>query len=98
MKNLPTYNEWINEGLATGFIGDRIQFNGKDVEVIKIDKMEDRTVLVVKSDSGEIWRVRYDDGQDAYVLDEFEGSLGPTTMPLSTMLLATQPGSPTIAF
>jgi hypothetical protein len=31
-------------------------------------------------------------------IKEFEGSLGPTTMPLSTMLLATQPGSPTIAF
>jgi len=26
-------------------------------------------------------------------INEFEGSLGPTSMPLSTMLLATQPGS-----
>lgn len=98
MKNLLTYEQFMSESTATGFVGDKIQFEGKPVEVVQIEKRDELTILHVKDITGRVFKIRYDDGKDAYVLDEFEGSLGPTTMPLSTMLLATQPGSPTIAF
>lgn len=97
MKNLKTYENWLNENSITT-VGDKIQFAGKPVEIIGIEKRESQTILKVKDIIGKIFNIRYDDDKGCYVIDEFEGSLGPTTLPLSTMLLATQPGSPTITF
>lgn len=108
MKNLPTYEQFLLETespinaplLKTANVGDVVHVDGKALTIKEVVKERDGSMIefTAISNSGQTYKVIYDDGRDAYVLDEFEGSLGPTESPASDLFLATQTAANGIAF
>jgi hypothetical protein len=106
LKNLPTYEQFIleNESTIESLDKDKQEMVKGIAEILKqITDKPNRSSIAkdqIEKFKKEGINFKYADFLEMCGLkvEEFEGSLGPTTMPLSTMLLATQPGSPTIAF
>ena len=107
MKNINTYDQWLVEQngptmkVSPFTVGKTFMMDGKKVSIIGVTKRNGNGSIVdfiAQVEGGKQIKGHYEDGSDSYVLDEFEGSMGPTSVNLSTMLLATQPGSPTVAF
>jgi hypothetical protein len=107
MRNINTYDQWLVEQngptmkVSPFTVGKTIEIQGKKVSIIAVTKRNGNGSIVDfigQVEGGKQIKGHYEDGSDSYVLDEFEGSMGPTSVNLSTMLLATQPGSPTVAF
>ena len=94
MKIINTYDQWLVEQngptmkVSPFTVGKTFMMDGNGSIVDFIAQVE----------GGKQIKGHYEDGSDSYVLDEFEGSMGPTTMPLATMLLATQTAANGIAF
>lgn len=101
MKTFLTYDQFIAESNSPAFrIGDEIQLSGKPIKVVSVIKeIGNRLIEFIGVDpSGKTFRVKYNDGSDAYVLDEFEGSYGGSTQLASDLFLATQTAANGIAF
>jgi hypothetical protein len=108
MKNLPTYEQFLIENespvngaiLKTANVGDVVHIAGKPLTVKTVIKERDGSMIefTAISNGGQTYKVIYDDGRDAYVLDEFEGSLGPAESPASDLFLAQQTAANGIAF
>ncbi len=104
MKNLQTFEQFVNESSIDGLDRDKQEMVRGIAEILKqVTDKPNRSAIAkdqIEKFKKEGIDFKYEDflNMCGLKVDEFEGSLGPTTMPLSTMLLATQPGSPTIAF
>ena len=104
MKNLHTFEEFLNESTIDGLDRNKQEMVKGIAEILKqVTDKPNRSAIAkdqIEKFKKEGIDFKYADFLElcGLKIDEFEGSLGPTTMPLSTMLLATQPGSPTIAF
>jgi len=108
MKNLLTYEQFLLETespinsalLKTASVGDVVHVDGKALTIKKVIKEKDGSMIefTAVSNSGQTYKVIYDEGIDGYVLDEFEGSTGPTESPASDLFLAQQTAANGIAF
>jgi hypothetical protein len=107
MRNINTYDQWLNEQNGPTMkvnpitVGKTFMMDGKKVSIIGVTKRNGNGSIVdfiAQVEGGKQVKGHYEDGSDSYVLDEFEGSVGPTTMPLATMLLATQTAANGVAF
>lgn len=108
MKNLPTYEQFLNEEespvnspiLKLAQPGDVVKIAGKDLTIKDVTKEVGGNMIefIGIDNAGKTFRVIYDDGRDGYVLDEFEGSLGGSTQLASDLFLATQTAANGIAF
>jgi hypothetical protein len=86
--------------LKTSSVGDVVHVDGKALTIKEVIKERDGSMIefTAISNAGQTYKVIYDDGRDGYVLDEFEGSTGPTESPASDLFLATQTAANGIAF
>jgi len=108
LKNLPTYEQFILENespidsniLKTANPGDVVHVAGKPLTIKTIIREKEGSMIefIAMGNDNQTYKVIYDEGRAAYVLDEFEGSVGPTDSPASDLFLATQTAANGIAF
>lgn len=90
-------NHTPNQIVPSPTVGSKICISGKSAEIIGITSNGGRLLFIAQMEGGKQIKGYYEKKTNTYMIDEFEGSVGPSSSPLSLML-TTQIGSPTITY